>query len=165
MHTIIHAKGGLDGLTVGLCGDLLYGRTVHSLMIGLSNYEVKLKLISPDKLRMREDVIKDTEGKVDYEETESLEEVLPKLDVLYATRIQKERFPTTEEYDKYKNAYVIDNKLLFHGKKDIILMHPLPRVTEIAEEVDAHPGAWYFKQVHHGVYVRMAILGLAMGVL
>lgn len=164
MHTIKHAKEEIDGLTIGLCGDLLYGRTTHSLMIGLSNYDVKLKLISPKKLAMREDVIKDTQGKVDYDETEDLIEVLPELDVLYATRIQRERFPSEEEYNLYKDAYIIDNKILTKAKKDICLMHPLPRVNEIAIEVDNHPGAWYFRQVHHGIYVRMAIIALALGV-
>lgn len=163
MHTIKHAKKEIDGLTIGLCGDLLYGRTVHSLMIGLSNYDVKLKLISPKKLAMREDVIKDTKGKVDYDETEDLLEVIPELDVLYATRIQRERFPSEEEYNLYKDAYIIDNKILSKAKKDICLMHPLPRVNEIAVEVDNHPGAWYFKQVHHGIYVRMALIALTLG--
>jgi aspartate carbamoyltransferase catalytic subunit len=163
MHTMKHAKGTLDDLTVGLCGDLLYGRTVHSLMIALSNYEVKLKLISPRKLAMREDVIKDTKGKVEFEASEDLTKVLPDLDVLYATRIQRERFPTEEEYNMYKDSYVIDNAMLSKAKKDICLMHPLPRVNEIAIEVDDHPGAWYFKQVHHGIYARMAIIALALG--
>lgn len=164
MHTIKHAKGNINGLTVGLCGDLLYGRTVHSLMIALSNYDVKLKLISPKKLAMREDVIKDTEGKVEYDETENLTKVLPELDVLYATRIQRERFPSIEEYNQYKDAYIINNTLLRKAKRDICIMHPLPRVNEISIEVDSHPGAWYFKQVHHGIYARMAIIALALGV-
>lgn len=165
MHMIKHAKGTLDGLTVGLCGDLLYGRTVHSLMIALSNYDVKLKLISPEQLKMRDDVIQDTKGKVEYEETEDLVKVMPELDVLYATRIQKERFSTEAEYNKLKDSFIIDNALLSKGKKDVVLMHPLPRVNEIKGEVDSHPGAWYFKQVHHGIYCRMAIMALALGAL
>ncbi len=164
MHCIKHAKGSLDGLTVGLCGDLLYGRTVHSVMIGLSNYDVKLKLISPKKLAMREDVIKDTKGKVEWEATEDLTKVIGDLDVLYATRIQKERFPNEDEYKKYADAYIIDNKMMAKAKKGMVLMHPLPRVNEIAVEVDSHPGALYFKQVHHGIWARMAIIALALGV-
>jgi aspartate carbamoyltransferase catalytic subunit len=164
MHCIKHAKGSIDGLTVGLCGDLLYGRTVHSLMIGLSNYDVKLKLISPKQLAMRDDVIKDTEGKVEWEATEDLTKVIGELDVLYATRIQKERFPSEAEYKKFADAYVIDNKMMAKAKKGMALMHPLPRVNEIAPEVDSHPGALYFKQVHHGIWARMAIIALALGV-
>ncbi|MCK4438668.1 aspartate carbamoyltransferase, partial [Candidatus Bathyarchaeota archaeon] len=164
MHCIKHAKGSLDGLTVGLCGDLLYGRTVHSVMIGLSNYDVKLKLISPKKLAMREDVIKDTKGKVEWEATEDLTKVIGDLDVLYATRIQKERFPSEDEYKKFADAYIIDNKMMAKAKKGMVLMHPLPRVNEIAVEVDSHPGALYFKQVHHGIWARMAIIALALGV-
>jgi len=164
MHCIKHSKGSLDGLTVGLCGDLLYGRTVHSVMIGLSNYDVKLKLISPKKLAMREDVIKDTKGKVEWEATEDLTKVIGDLDVLYATRIQKERFPSEDEYKKYADAYIIDNKMMAKAKKGMVLMHPLPRVNEIAVEVDSHPSALYFKQVHHGIWARMAIIALALGV-
>ena len=163
MHTIRTAKGTLDGLTVGLCGDLLYGRTVHSLMVALRNYDVKIKLISPDELNMREDVITDTKGHIEFSETDSLEEVIGDLDVLYATRIQKERFPTVEAYNAVKDSYIIDNKMMAKGKSDMILMHPLPRVNEIAAEVDSHPGALYFKQVHHGIYARMAIMALALG--
>jgi aspartate carbamoyltransferase catalytic subunit len=164
MHCIKHAKGTLDNLTIGLCGDLLYGRTVHSLMIGLSNYNVKLRLISPKQLAMRDDVIKDTESKVEWEATEDLSKAIGDLDVLYATRIQKERFPSEDEYKKFADAYIIDNKMMTKAKKGMILMHPLPRVNEIATEVDTHPGALYFKQVHHGIWARMAIIALALGV-
>ncbi|MBN2335407.1 aspartate carbamoyltransferase [Candidatus Bathyarchaeota archaeon] len=165
MHCMKHAKGKLDGLTVGLCGDLLYGRTTHSLMIGLSKYDdVKLKLISPKQLAMREDVLTDTKGKVEWEATEDLTNVIGDLDVLYATRIQKERFPSEDEYKKFANAYIIDNKMMAKAKKGMVLMHPLPRVNEIAQEVDSHPGALYFKQVHHGIWARMAIISLALGI-
>lgn len=166
MHTVMHAKGRIDGLSVGLCGDLLYGRTVHSLMVALSKYDdVKLSLVSPEGLRMREDVIKDTKGKVDYVETESLREVVGDLDVLYMTRIQRERFPSEEEYSKYSGAYIIDREFMKLAKPDMTLLHPLPRVNEIKPEVDSLPNAWYFKQVHHGVYARMAIIALALGLL
>jgi aspartate carbamoyltransferase catalytic subunit len=164
LHTIKHAKEKIDGLTIGLCGDLLYGRTVHSLMIALSKYNVmKLYLISPEKLKMREDVINDTKGKIDYEETERLEDVVGELDVLYMTRIQKERFSSEKEYNLFKGAYVINKNFMTKAKKDMVLMHPLPRVDEIDPEVDELPNAWYFKQVHHGVYARMAIIALALG--
>jgi aspartate carbamoyltransferase catalytic subunit len=163
LHTIKHAKGKIDDLTIGLCGDLLYGRTVHSLMIALSKYNnMKLYLISPEKLKMRKDVIEDTKGKIDYEETERLEDVVGDLDVLYMTRIQKERFSSEEEYNRFKGAYVVDRNLMKKAKKDMVLMHPLPRVDEIDKEVDELPNAWYFKQVRHGVYARMAIIALAL---
>lgn len=166
LHTIKHAKGKIDGLTVGLCGDLLYGRTVHSLMIALSKFkEVRLYLISPEGLKMREDVIEDARGNVDFVETESLSDVVGKLDVLYMTRIQRERFPSEEEYNKYSGAYIVDREFMKQAKDDVVLMHPLPRVNEIHRDVDDLPNAWYFKQVHHGVYARMAIIGLALGLL
>jgi aspartate carbamoyltransferase catalytic subunit len=114
---------------------------------------------------MRKDVIEDTRGKVDYMETESLRDVVGDLDVLYMTRIQRERFPSDEEYNKYSGAYIIDREFMRHAKPDMTLLHPLPRVNEIEPEVDGLPNAWYFKQVHHGVYARMAIIGLALGLL
>jgi len=163
LHTIRHAKNTIDGLTIALAGDLLYGRTVHSLMIALSNYDVQLYLVSPPQLKMREDVIQDVGDKVEYTEVEELEPIMPELDVLYATRIQKERFSDPQAYEKLKDAYLIDKELLEKGKQDITLMHPLPRVTEIAEEVDNTPQAWYFKQVKHGIYLRMALLALTLG--
>jgi len=165
LHTIKEAKGRIDGLNIALLGDLLYGRTVHSLMYALSNYNVKLHLISPEQLRMRRDVLRDVEGKIDYAETVNLDPVLPKLDVLYVTRIQKERFPSLADYDKAKGAYRIDRSLLKRAKSDLVVMHPLPRITEIATDVDDTPHAWYFKQVRHGIYVRMALLALVLGAL
>jgi len=163
LHTIKTAKGGINGLTIGLCGDLLYGRTTHSLMVALSNYDVKLCLVSPPQLRMRGDVLRDIEGRVEYIETSDLGEVLPKLDVLYATRVQKERFSDLSEYERVKDAYIIDCETLKRGKGDLALMHPLPRVTEISTEVDPLPNAWYFREVKHGIYTRMALLALVLG--
>jgi aspartate carbamoyltransferase catalytic subunit len=165
LHCIKHAKGKIDGLTIALIGDLLYGRTVHSLMVALSNYDVKLHLVSPEQLGMREDVIRDTRGKVEYTETEDLLSVLPELDVLYATRVQKERFSDSTEYERMKDAYVIDVEMLKKAKKDVAVMHPLPRITEISTEVDKLPNARYFKQVKHGIYARMALLALTLGVI
>lgn len=163
LHCIKHAKGKIDGLTIALIGDLLYGRTVHSLMVALSNYDVKLHLVSPEQLGMREDVIRDTKGKVEYTETEDLLSVLPELDILYATRVQKERFSDPAEYEKMKDAYVINAEMLKKAKKDVTIMHPLPRITEISTEVDKLPNARYFKQVKHGIYARMALLALTLG--
>ena len=163
LHTIRAAKGRIDGLKIALIGDLLYGRTVHSLMYALSNYDVKLYLLSPKQLKMRGDVIRDVEGKIDYEEGDDLDQVLRKLDVLYVTRIQKERFPSLADYEKVKGAYRIDRRLLKRAKRDLIVMHPLPRINEIATDVDDTPHAWYFKQVRHGVYLRMALLALVLG--
>lgn len=165
LHAMTAAKGGIDGLTIALVGDLLYGRTVHSLAVALRNYDVKVYFVSPDELKMRKDVIDDVEGKLNYVETGDLEAVLQELDVLYATRIQKERFPDPAGYEKVKDAYRIDRAFLAGAKEDLVVMHPLPRVTEIATEVDDTPHAWYFRQVRHGIYVRMALLGLVLGAL
>lgn len=165
LHTMQAAKGGIEGLTIALLGDLLYGRTVHSLIYALSNYDVKLYLVSPEQLRMRRDVLMDVEGKVKYVETGDLEAVLPELDILYVTRVQKERFHDPAVYEKVRDAYRIDSAFLKSAKEGLVLMHPLPRVAEIATDVDVTPHAWYFRQVKHGIYVRMALLALVLGAL
>ena len=165
LHTIRAAKGRIDGLSIALIGDLLYGRTVHSLTYALSNYDVKLHLVSPEQLRMRRDVLRDVEGEIEYVETSDLRAALPELDILYATRVQKERFADPADYDKVKDAYRIDRAFLEGGKEGLVVMHPLPRVTEIATDVDDTPHAWYFRQVRHGIYVRMALLALVLGAL
>jgi len=165
LHTIREAKGRIDGLKIALLGDLLYGRTVHSLTFALANYDVKLYLISPPQLRMRRDVLERVEGRLNYVETSDLKSILPELDVLYVTRVQKERFPRPEDYEAVKDAYRIDRETLRDAREDLIVMHPLPRVTEISTDVDETPHAWYFRQVRHGLYVRMALLALVLGAL
>jgi len=163
LHTIRTAKGTIDGLTIALAGDLLYGRTTHSLAVALRNYDVKCYFVSPSALKMRQDVIDDIEGKLDYTETEDLKSVLPELDVAYATRIQKERFSDPADYERLKDAYLINKAFLKGAKKDMKLMHPLPRISEISTDVDDTPHALYFRQMRHGVYVRMALLALVLG--
>jgi aspartate carbamoyltransferase catalytic subunit len=165
LHTMREAKRGIDGLNIALLGDLLYGRTVHSLTFALANYDVRLYLVSPPQLRMRRDVLERVERRLDYVETEDLKLILPELDVLYVTRVQKERFPRPEDYEAVKDIYRIDRETLRHAKEDLIVMHPLPRVTEISTDVDETPHAWYFRQVRHGLYVRMALLALVLGAL
>ena len=165
LHAIRAAKGGIDGLGIAFLGDLLHGRTVHSLAYALSNYDVKLHLVAPEQLRMRRDVLGNIEGKVECVETGDLRAVLPELDVLYVTRVQKERFADPAAYEKVKDAYRIDRAFLRGGKEDLAVMHPLTRATEIATDVDETPHAWYFRQVRHGIYVRMALLALVLGAL
>jgi aspartate carbamoyltransferase catalytic subunit len=165
LHTILTAKGKIDGLKIALVGDLLYGRTVHSLAVALRNYDVKCYFVSPEQLRIRQDVKKDVKGKLDYEETGDLKAILPELDVLYATRVQKERFPDVADYERVKDAYLINRAFLRGAKPDLSVMHPLPRVTEIATDVDGTPHALYFRQMRHGVYVRMALIALVLGAL
>jgi aspartate carbamoyltransferase catalytic subunit len=163
LHTMRMAKGSIDGLKIALLGDLLYGRTVHSLLYALSNYDVKVFLVSPERLRFRRDLLKEVESRIDYEEMEDLQGCIGEIDVLYVTRIQKERFPDPKEYEKLKDSYIITRETLRGAKEGLIVMHPLPRVTEISTEVDDTPNAWYFRQVRHGLYVRMALLSLILG--
>lgn len=163
LYTIQKEKGKIDGLTIALVGDLRYGRTVHSLAYALAFYDIKLYLISPESLKMRKEVIHAVEKKISVVEGTNLEEVISQVDVLYVTRIQKERFPDAAEYAKVKGTYKIDLELLKNAKKDLIILHPLPRVDEIAAEVDATPQARYFQQVWNGIVVRMALLALVLG--
>lgn len=164
LFTIFKEKGKISGLTVGLLGDLRYGRTVHSLTYALSLYDdVTLYLISPEELKIRKEVFNTIKNKMKVQEFVKLEDVLPKLDVLYATRIQKERFPDISEYEKIKGIYNINLETLKNAKEDLILMHPLPRVDEISPEVDQTRHAVYFKQAKYGLIMRMAILGLVLG--
>ena len=163
--TIRSLKGRLDNLTIGLCGDLKFGRTVHSLIeaLVLRYSNVKFVLISPEELRVpsyiREDILE--KNNVEFEEVERLEDALPKLDILYMTRVQKERFFNEEDYVRMKDFYILDKQKMELAPKDMYILHPLPRVNEIAVEVDDDPRAAYFKQAQYGVYVRMAlILGL-----
>lgn len=163
LYTIQKEKHNIDGLKIALVGDLRYGRTVHSLAYGLSFYNVELVLVSPESLRMRREVLRSIQNKIPVSETQNLEKVIPQIDVLYVTRIQKERFPDQAEYAKVKGTYRIDLSALSNSKKDLIILHPLPRLDEIAYEVDATPQACYFKQVWNGIVVRMALLALILG--
>ncbi len=167
LMTIRSLKGRLNNLTIGLCGDLKFGRTVHSLIESLARYTgVKFILISPPELRVpdyiREDVLK--AKNMDYMEVEKLEDVMPQLDILYMTRVQKERFFNEEDYLRMKDFYILDKAKMELAKKDMIVLHPLPRVNEISVEVDDDPRAAYFTQVQNGVYIRMAIILTLLGV-
>lgn len=164
LYTMRKEKGKIDGLKIALMGDLRYGRTVHSLAYALALFNIELYLISPESLRMRKDVIQTIKTKIPVTEDANLETIMPQIDVLYVTRIQRERFPDAAEYAKLKGAYKIDLKTLQNAKKDMIILHPLPRVDEIAAEVDNAPQARYFQQVGNGVVVRMALLALVLGV-
>ncbi|MDP6458765.1 MAG: aspartate carbamoyltransferase [Candidatus Bathyarchaeota archaeon] len=163
LHTIRSDKGTIDGLNIALAGDLKFGRTTHSLAVALRNYDVKCTFVSPKALRMRQDVIDDVDGKLTYTVTEDLKSVLPEMDIVYATRIQKERFSNPADYARLKDAYLINKEFLKGAKKEMKLMHPLPRINEISTDVDNTPHALYFKQMRHGVYLRMAILALVLG--
>jgi aspartate carbamoyltransferase catalytic subunit len=163
LYTIQKEKGKIDGLKIAVIGDLRYGRTVHSLAYALSLYDVELTLVSPESLRMRREVLRAIHDKISVVETHDLEKTLPQTDVLYVTRIQKERFPDQAEYAKVKGTYRIDKKTLQNAKPDLTILHPLPRLDEIAPEVDATPQARYFQQVRNGVVVRMALLALILG--
>ena len=160
--TIRSLKGRLDNLTIGLCGDLKFGRTVHSLIeaLVLRYSNVKFVLISPEELRVpsyiREDILE--KHHVEFEEVERLEDALPKLDILYMTRVQKERFFNEEDYVRMKDFYILDKQKMELAKEDMYILHPLPRVNEIAVEVDSDTRAAYFKQAQYGVYVRMALI-------
>jgi len=164
LYTILKEKGKIDGLKIALVGDLRYGRTVHSLAYALAFYNIELYLVSPESLRMRNDVLQTIKSKIATIEDAKLESIMSQIDVLYVTRIQRERFPDVAEYTKVKGAYKIDLETLKNAKKDMIILHPLPRVDEIAAEVDNAPQARYFQQVWNGVVVRMAILSLVLGV-
>jgi len=161
LMTIRELRGSLDNFTIGLCGDLKFGRTVHSLIRSLIRYKnVKFILISPKELRVpdyiREDVL--IHNNVEFEEVERLEDVIPQLDILYMTRVQRERFFNEEDYIRMKDCYILDKKKMELARDDMFVLHPLPRVNEISVEVDNDPRAAYFKQVQYGVYVRMALI-------
>ena len=153
--------GRLENLTIGLCGDLKFGRTVHSLINALVRYShIKFVLISPPELRIPEYIRKDVLEAIDieFEEIDNLDEAMPDLDILYMTRVQKERFFNEEDYIRLKDCYILDKKKMKLAKKDMYVLHPLPRVNEISVEVDDDPRAAYFKQAQYGVYVRMALI-------
>ena len=159
--TIRNVKGRLNNLTIGLCGDLKFGRTVHSLINALVRYEnIRFILISPEELRLPEYIRHDVldRNNIEYEEVVRLEEAMPSLDILYMTRVQKERFFNEEDYVRMKDFYILDKAKMKLAPKDMYVLHPLPRVNEISVEVDDDPRAAYFRQVQYGVYVRMALI-------
>jgi len=164
--TIKQLRGNIGNLTVGYCGDLKFGRTVHSLAKALARYEkINMIFISPEELVIPEYITQHLhKNKIAFSEIRSLEEAMPQLDVLYMTRVQKERFFNEEDYIRLKDTYVLNKERMAMGKDDLIVLHPLPRVNEIAVEVDADPRAAYFKQARYGMYVRMALLASILGV-
>jgi aspartate carbamoyltransferase catalytic subunit len=164
--TIRRLRGNIKNLTVGFCGDLKFGRTVHSLAKALARYQnISMIFISPEELVIPEYITHHLlDGKITFKETRSLEEAMPQLDVLYMTRVQRERFFNEEDYIRLKDIYVLNEEKMALGKNDLIVLHPLPRVNEIAVEVDADPRAAYFKQAKYGMYVRMALLASILGV-
>ena len=162
LFTIKKEKKKIDGLKIGIVGDLKYGRTVYSLLYGLRNYDVDVHLISPESLRIRSDSTYDIKKELSYTESSSIDEYIDDLDVLYVTRIQKERFPDEEEYAKVKGIYVIGSDMVKKMKDDAIILHPLPRIDEISTDVDNTKHAKYFEQAEYGKYTRAALLGLIL---
>ncbi|MDP3779686.1 MAG: aspartate carbamoyltransferase [Thermoproteota archaeon] len=162
LFTIKKEKNKIDGLKIGIVGDLKYGRTVYSLLHALGNYDVEVHLISPQVLKIRPDSTYDIKKRLSFTESTSLEEYIDDLDVVYVTRIQKERFPDEEEYLKVKGSYVIGLDVIKKMKEDAIILHPLPRLDEISVEVDKTKQARYFKQAEYGKYTRAALLGLLL---
>ena len=159
--TIKNMKGHLDHLTIGMCGDLKFGRTVHSLIGAMVRYPgVRFILISPDELKIPDYLRKDTldANHIGYKEVNVLEDVLPELDILYMTRVQRERFFNEEDYIRLKDSFILDKRKMKLAPEDMLVLHPLPRVNEISTEVDDDPRAAYFKQAQYGVYIRMALI-------
>ncbi|TAK12506.1 MAG: aspartate carbamoyltransferase [Anaerolineae bacterium] len=164
LFTIVEELGQVDGLTVTMLGDLKYGRTVHSLARLLSLYDVRLNYVSPEILRMPAEIIEEVDGKdIPQAEHRDLEAVLAETDVLYVTRVQKERFENLDDYDAVRGLYVIDAETMTRAKAEMIVMHPLPRVGEISMDVDDDPRAAYFRQMEYGLYIRMALLAMVLG--
>lgn len=164
--TIKSLKGRLDNLTIGVCGDLKFGRTVHSLIRAMIRYSnIKFVMISPDELRipdyLRKEVL-DAQN-IPYKEVNVLEPVMPELDLLYMTRVQRERFFNEEDYIRLKDSFILDSKKMKHAREDMLVLHPLPRVNEISTEIDNDPRAVYFKQAEYGVYARMALIMKLLG--
>lgn len=159
--TIKNMKGHLDHLTIGMCGDLKFGRTVHSLIGAMVRYPgVRFILISPDELKIPDYLRKDTldANHIGYKEVNVLEDVLPELDILYMTRVQRERFFNEEDYIRLKDSFILDKRKMKLAPEDMLVLHPLPRVNEISTEIDDDPRAAYFKQAQYGVYIRMALI-------
>ena len=164
IYTMRKEAGHLGGQTITFLGDLKYGRTVHSLGYFMQQFGNKMIFATPDELKMPAEITADLRAKgADIVETSDVKAALAQSDFVYVTRVQRERFPDQESYERVKGSYILDNELLKCAKKDIVIMHPLPRVDEIAVEVDSYPGAAYFRQAHNGMYLRMALLGLITG--
>jgi len=164
MYSIMQTQGRLDGLTINMVGDLKYGRTVHSLSEAMSDFSPKYVFTAPDDLKMPSKYLEYLNSKhIPYEETASLEEHLNDCDILYMTRVQQERFPSKEDYDKVKDVYELHASMLSGVKPNMKILHPLPRVTEIATDVDDTPYAYYFQQARNGMYVRMAVISYLLG--
>ena len=165
--TIRREKGRLNNLTIGFCGDLKFGRTVHSLIKALSRYEgINVVLIAPEELRLPSYIRREVcdKNNVPTREVTTMEEVMPELDILYMTRVQKERFLDEEEFERLKDSFILNPERLKSAKEDMIILHPLPRVNEIAQDVDANPKAYYFQQAQNGLYVREAIICDVLGI-
>lgn len=159
LYTILKEKGSIDGLRIGIVGDLKYSRTVYSLLYALSKYSIDVHLIAPPLLRIRKESLYAIDS-LKIKEHDSIDEVIGMLDVIYVTRIQRERFPDMQEYEKVRHSYIIDSRVLAAAKSDAIVLHPLPRVDEVTYDVDLDPRARYFKQVYYGKDVRAALLAL-----
>ncbi len=165
IYTIRKEKGSLEGHTITFLGDLKYGRTVHSLGYFMTMYKNKMIFVSPESLRMPEELTADFRSRgAEIEETDNVSEALSRSDIVYVTRIQRERFNNPEEYEKLKGSYIIDRNTINKAKKGITVLHPLPRVDEISTDLDDYEGAAYFRQAHNGIFVRMALLALVSGV-
>ncbi|MBM3897814.1 MAG: aspartate carbamoyltransferase [Thaumarchaeota archaeon] len=162
LYTILKEKGTIDDLNIAIVGDLKYGRTVYSLLYALAQYSPQLHLVSPPQLKVRKEALYTVNSKGKTSEHENLAEIIETLDVLYVTRIQKERFPDLQEYEKVRGSYLINNELLKKAKDDLIVLHPLPRLDEISSEIDDMKQAKYFKQTYYGKIVREALLGLIL---
>lgn len=164
MYSILQTQGTLDNLNIAFIGDLKYGRTVHSLSIALSQFNTTYHLVSPPELKLPSYVKRPIkENKLSYHQYTDLQEVIPKADIIYMTRIQRERFSDPMEYEKVKNAYNLDNSMLADSKENMRILHPLPRVNEISTDVDSNPKAYYFQQALNGVFVRQALLATILG--
>lgn len=164
LYTIQKEKGTLEGLTVAMVGDLKYGRTVHSLSYALAPFSPKYVYCTPAELKMPEAITRDVRARgIPVEETTDIRAALAQADIVYMTRVQRERFEDLAQYERMKSSYILNRTLVEQGKPGLVVMHPLPRVDEIALDVDSLPGAAYFRQAHNGVYLRMALLAMVMG--
>ncbi|MBI4258057.1 MAG: aspartate carbamoyltransferase [Thaumarchaeota archaeon] len=162
LYTIMKEKGKIDGLNIAIVGDLKYGRTVYSLLYALARFEPQVFLVSPPQLRIRDEALYDLENRLKITQHRSMEEVISAADVLYVTRIQRERFPDPHEYEKVRGSYIVDKSTLEKAKESLIVMHPLPRGGEIKTEVDSTPQAKYFQQAHYGKALRAALIALLL---